>query len=47
MRAEGAGADFRDAKGLTSLDYLNEEARLYPQQKAESDKLRRPLALPQ
>jgi hypothetical protein len=44
MRAAGARTDLRDGKGLTALDYLNEEARIYPQQKVESDKLRRILA---
>jgi hypothetical protein len=47
MREAGARTDLRDAKGLTALDYLNEEARLYPQQKVESDKLQRILTSPQ
>jgi uncharacterized protein len=47
MRTAGARTDLRDAKSLTAFDYLDEEARLYPQHKAESDKLRRILASPQ
>ena len=40
MRAAGARTDLRDAKGLTVFDYLDEEARIYPQRKVDSDKLR-------
>ena len=46
MRAVGR-TDLRDAKGLTAFDYLDEEARIYPQQNVESDKLRSILTSPQ
>lgn len=47
MRAAGARTDLRDRRGLTALGYLDEEARIYPQQEIEADKLRRILVLPQ
>jgi ankyrin repeat protein len=47
LRAAGARTDLRDARGVTALGYLDEEARLYPQQKVASEKLRRILMLPQ
>jgi hypothetical protein len=47
MRAAGALTDLRDTKGLTALDYLNEEARILPQQKVEFDRMHGILLLPQ
>src|SRR5215471_3877070 len=47
MRAAGARTDLKDAKGFTALDYLDEEAGIYPQRKGESDKLRSILTSPQ
>jgi hypothetical protein len=40
MREAGARPELRDATGLTALDYLEREAKIYPQQKAQYDKLR-------
>jgi uncharacterized protein len=47
MRAAGARTDLRDAKRFTALDYLEEEARISPQRKVDSDKLRSILTSPQ
>jgi hypothetical protein len=46
LREAGARTDLRDASGLTVFDYLDEEARLLPQHRSQSEKLRQILQNP-
>jgi hypothetical protein len=46
LREAGTRTDLRDASGLTVFDYLGEEARLLPQHRSQSEKLRQILQNP-